>query len=500
MLMPDTLETGLRWAVLGLYFGCLGVLTLYGLHRWYLVSLYLRHRHEPRLPARRFPVAPVLTVQLPLYNEMYVAERLIDGICALDYPRERLEIQVLDDSTDETTGLVAALVARRRSEGFDVVHLRRGDRVGFKAGALAAGQLCARGGLIAVFDADFLPAPDFARRLVDYFTDPEVGMVQARWGHLNPDHSALTRVQSMLLDGHFVIEHTARNRSGRFFNFNGTAGIWRKRCITDAGGWQHDTLTEDLDLSYRAQLRGWKFVFVPEHVAPAELPVEVGSFKLQQHRWAKGSIQTARKLLPRILRSDLAARVKLESLAHLTANLGYVLMTALALLVVPAVFLRAGISPWLLLAVDLPLFAFSSMSVAAFYLVAQREALGSWRGIARWVPALMAIGIGLSINNARAVIEALTGHASGFRRTPKYNLRLGESPMGRRYRGRINRDTWIELSLGTYFTIATAAAIAEGLWGAVPFLSLFLVGYSFTAVATIVQSTGRAQPVPATQR
>jgi len=498
--MVDTVEMWLRWTILGLYFGCLGVLTLYGLHRWYLISLYLRHRDEPRLPERRFSAEPVLTVQLPLYNELYVAERLIDAVCALDYPRDRLEIQVLDDSTDETTRLVAGLVARRCSEGFDIVHLRRQDRTGFKAGALAAGQRRARGDLIAVFDADFVPSPDFARRLVDYFTDPDVGMVQARWGHLNPDHSALTRVQSMFLDGHFVIEHTARNRSGRFFNFNGTAGIWRKQCIVDAGGWQHDTLTEDLDLSYRAQLRGWKFVFVPEHVAPAELPVEVGSFKLQQHRWAKGSIQTARKLLPRILSSDLAPRVKLEALVHLTANVGYVLMTALALLVVPAVFLRAGISPWLVLAIDLPLFTFSSLSVATFYMVAQREALGSWRGIARWVPALMAIGIGLSINNSRAVLEALTGHSSAFHRTPKYNLRSGESAAGRRYRGRINPDTWIELSLGAYFTVATAAAIAEGLWGAVPFLSLFLVGYSFTAVATIVQTTSRAQPVPATQR
>jgi cellulose synthase/poly-beta-1,6-N-acetylglucosamine synthase-like glycosyltransferase len=486
--MPESMEISIRWIVLGLYFGCLGLLTLYGIHRWFLVALYLRHRNRAAGPLGRFETPPRLTVQLPLYNEMYVARRLIDAVCALDYPRDRLEIQVLDDSTDETSGLVAEVVKQRQADGFDIVHLRRTMRIGFKAGALEAGQRRATGELIAVFDADFVPTPDFARQLVDHFTDPEVGMVQARWGHLNPDHSALTRVQSMFLDGHFVVEHTARNRSGRFFNFNGTAGIWRKRCIQDAGGWQHDTLTEDLDLSYRAQLRGWKFVFVPEHVAPAELPVEMGSLKAQQHRWAKGSIQTARKLLPRILRSDLPLRVKSESIAHLTANVGYVLMVALALLVVPAVFLRAEISPWLILAVDLPLFTFSSLSVAAFYFLAQREAIGGWRGIARWIPFLMAVGIGLSINNARAVLEALAGRVSEFRRTPKYNLSRGESLAARRYRGSINRDTWIELGLGVYFTVATAGVIASGLWGAVPFLALFLVGYSYTALTTLTQS------------
>jgi cellulose synthase/poly-beta-1,6-N-acetylglucosamine synthase-like glycosyltransferase len=491
--MAGIVEVWARWATLGVYFASLGVLTLYGIHRWYLVWLYLRHRKRAVLPSGRYVRLPRLTVQLPLYNEVYVAERLIDAVCALDYPRDRLEIQVLDDSTDETTGVVESVVERRRAEGFDIVHLHRSDRTGFKAGALAAGQRAAKGELIAVFDADFVPRPDFAQRLVHYFVDPAVGMVQARWGHLNPYHSALTRVQSMLLDGHFVIEHTARNRSGRFFNFNGTAGIWRKRCIDKAGGWQHDTLTEDLDLSYRAQLAGWQFVFDNEHVAPAELPVEMGAFKAQQHRWAKGSIQTARKLLPRILRSRLPLAVKLESAVHLTANVGYVLMIVLAMLVVPAIFLRAEMSPWLIVGIDLPLFTFSSLSVAAFYVVAQREALGHGRGIVRWIPFLMAVGIGLSVNNARAVLEALLGHHTEFRRTPKYNLRRGESLVGRRYRGTINRDTWIELLLGLYFVVATATVLASGLWGAVPFLLLFVVGYSFTALLTLGQAGLRPQ-------
>ncbi len=486
-------ESFLRIGVLGAYFGILLLLTGFGIHRWYLVWLFHRHRNDGARPRRELETLPVLTVQLPLFNELYVVKRLIDAVCALDYPRERLEIQVLDDSTDETTERARREVERRREQGFDIVLLHRRDRTGFKAGALEAGLRCARGELVAIFDADFVPQPGFARRLVHHFSDPRVGMVQARWGHLNRDFSALTRVQSLFLDGHFVIEHTARNRSGRFFNFNGTAGMWRKRCIADAGGWQHDTLTEDLDLSYRAQMRGWKFIYLPDEVAPAELPVEMGAFKSQQHRWAKGSVQTALKLLPRILASRLPLRVKVEATFHLTANFGYVMMLLLAALVVPAVWLRAEIAPLQILLLDLPLFTLSSLSVAAFYLTAQRQALGSWKGILRFIPFLMAVGIGLSVNNARAVLEAVRGRQSAFLRTPKYNLARGESVAGRRYRGRISRDTWIEAGLALYFTAATAVTLAAGLWGAVPFLVLFQVGYAYTALTTIAQSA-RGKP------
>ena len=482
-----------RWAVLGTYFGLLCILSIYGAHRWYMVWLYWRHRERPFQPARRYEQLPRLTVQLPLFNEMYVAERLIESVCRLDYPLDRLEIQVLDDSTDETAALTREIVARKQAEGFDIQHLHRTDRTGFKAGALDAGLRQAKGELIAVFDADFVPDVDFARRLIDYFTDPEVGMVQARWGHLNAGHSALTRVQSMLLDGHFVIEHTSRNRSGAFFNFNGTAGIWRREAIESAGGWQHDTLTEDLDLSYRAQMRGWQFIYVPEHVAPAELPVEMGAFKSQQHRWAKGSIQTALKLLPKLYRSDLPFRIKLEATAHLTANVGYVLMVLLAVLVVPSVWMRGETVPWMVALVDLPIFTLSSLSVAAFYVVAQREAIGSWRGIARWIPFLMAVGIGLSINNSRAVLEALLRKQSPFKRTPKYALQGSTGLTKRRYRGRINRDTFIELAFAVYFAIGTVAVIQAGLWGAVPFLLLFEVGYAYTALLTIAQASHRGR-------
>lgn len=489
-------------ALVILYFGLLAILSVYGVHRLWIVWLL---RRRPRMAERRISderPAPRVTVQLPVYNERYVAERLIRAVAAMRYPADRFEVQVLDDSTDDTADVVQRVVAELRAEGKDVLHLRRPSREGFKAGALAFGLESARGELVAVFDADFIPSPDFLERTVAQFDDPEVGMVQVRWDHVNRDYSTLTRAQAILLDGHFVVEHAARHGSGRFFNFNGTAGIWRRAAIDDAGGWQHDTLTEDLDLSYRAQYRGWRFVYLDEVAVPAELPVDMAAFKSQQHRWAKGSIQTARKLLPRLLRSRLPWRVKLEAVAHMTANVGYVLMVLLSLLVVPSVWMRGDASPWLIFAVDLPIFTLSSLSVAAFYVTAQRMATGSWRGTLRRVPFLMAVGIGLSINNSRAVLEALAGRQSEFRRTPKYNLRDGERPKHRRYRGSINPDTAIELALALYFTAAIGATAARGLWGAVPFLMLFAVGYGYTAVSTLWQAALRrgentARPDPA---
>jgi cellulose synthase/poly-beta-1,6-N-acetylglucosamine synthase-like glycosyltransferase len=478
-----------RTAVLSSYFGVLAVLTLYGAHRCYLLWLFARHRADAPRPATRFTTAPSLTVQVPLYNEMYVARRVIEAIAAIDWPHDRFDIQVLDDSTDATSAIVAATVARCRARGVTIAHLRRDGRDGYKAGALASGLTASRGEFVAVFDADFVPAPDFARALMDHFTDPRVGMVQARWGHLNRESSWLTRAQSILLDGHFIVEHAARNRSGRFFNFNGTAGIWRRRCIEDAGGWQHDTLTEDLDLSYRAQLRGWRFVFVNDAVAPAELPLEMGAFKSQQHRWAQGSVQTAVKLLPQILRSSLPGRVKVESVVHLTANAGYVLMAALALLIGPAVWLRRNAGAQQLALVDLPLVATSLVSIAAFYLVSQREAYGSWRGTLRYIPVLMAVGVGISISNAGAVLSGLTRRETEFSRTPKYALDAEDSAAlaGRVYRARRDVATWIELGLGLYFAGLVVAALRGGLWGAVPFLLMFAGGFLYTAVSTLRQ-------------
>ncbi|HEX4823469.1 MAG TPA: glycosyltransferase [Candidatus Polarisedimenticolaceae bacterium] len=483
--------------ILPIYFGVLGLLALYGAHRAYLLLLLAIHRRTTASPSQLPDELPFLTVQIPLYNELHVARRVLLACAALDWPRDRFEIQVLDDSTDETASVVAAITARLVSSGIDVRHLRRADRRGFKAGALAAGLAAARGEIIAVFDADFEPAPDFARRLVPAFADPRIGMVQARWGHLNRGASLLTRAQSVLLDGHFAIEHAARHRAGRFFNFNGTAGIWRRRCIEDAGGWQHDTLTEDLDLSYRAQLRGWRFAFVEDAVAPAELPVEMGAFKSQQHRWAQGSIQTARKLLPSILRAPLPLAVKLESVVHLTANATYLLMIVLALLLGPAAWLRRGQGLPPLVFLDLPLLAISLASIATFYLVAERRATGRAGEGLRVLPMVLAVGVGLSVNNARAVVQGLfSRRAAEFRRTPKYGLAVVDDVAlaTRRYRAGRNADTWIELAAGVYLAAWTAIATTCGLWGAAPFLVLFAAGFLFTSGLTLRQE--RVRPTP----
>lgn len=477
--------------LLTVYWSALALLAAFGLHRVHLLALYLRHRHEAPRPAARFVELPRLTVQLPIYNEYYVAERLIAAVAALDYPRDRLEIQVLDDSTDETSARVASAVLRHRRAGLDITHRRRASRVGFKAGALAKGLTDARGELIAIFDADFVPRPDFARRLVDHFTDERVGMVQARWGHLNADYSMLTRVQAILLDGHFVIEQTARNRAGRFFNFNGTAGIWRRSCIEDAGGWQHDTLTEDLDLSYRAQLRGWRFVFLRDDLAPAELPVEMAAFKCQQHRWAKGSVQTARKLLPGILRGPAPLAVKLEAAVHLLANAGYVLLLLIAGLLVPVIWTQRELHPAGHLPIDLALFLLSLLSLLTFYTVAQREAGGRWWRVPLCLPALICVGIGLAVSNGCAVVEALVGHRSEFLRTPKLNLAPGEQRSTRRYSSSVAVGTWGEAALAVFFGVALTAAATSGLVLALPILALFGAGFGHSVALTLWQARAR---------
>jgi cellulose synthase/poly-beta-1,6-N-acetylglucosamine synthase-like glycosyltransferase len=315
-----------------IYFAMLVGLSCYGVHRYLMIYLYYKYRKQTPKPAGHFATLPKVTVQLPLYNEMYVAERLLDAVVALDYPKDKLEVQVLDDSTDETTEIVAHKAAELRQQGFDVSHVHRSNRHGYKAGALEHGLQTATGEFIAIFDADFVPQPDLLQTTIQYFTDPNIGMIQTRWGHLNEHYSMLTRLQSMFLDGHFLIEQTARARSGRFFNFNGTAGIWRRTCIISSGGWQHDTLAEDLDLSYRAQIKGWQFLFLPNIVTPAELPVEMNAFKSQQHRWAKGSVQAGKKMLPVLWRTKLPLKIKIEGTVHLTSNIGHLMLLILCLL------------------------------------------------------------------------------------------------------------------------------------------------------------------------
>ena len=468
------------WTILALYYLCLVTLAVYGLHRLKLVWIWWRTRHDLRPRPEDPEIWPVVTVQLPIFNEQYVAQRLIDTVCALDYPRDRLEIQVLDDSTDTTVEIARARVEHWRAAGVDIHHVHRTDREGFKAGALKAGQEVARGELLAVFDADFVPQSEFLKVTVPWF-DEETGMVQARWGHLNRDYSLLTRIQAIFLDGHFVIEHTARERSGCFFNFNGTAGIWRRQAIVDAGGWEHDTLTEDLDLSYRAQLAGWKFRYLPDVVVPAELPAEISAYKSQQNRWSKGSIQTCRKLFGKVMAAkEIPLRARAEAAIHLTNNFSYVLMILLSLLVFPAMALRRDDPHWMMWAFDLPIFLAATVSVIIFYLAAQRAVGASW-GRALWrVFPLMGLGIGLAVNNSRAVIQGLTQNGGVFHRTPKFSLEgKAGSWSGKSYLLSKNPAFWLEAFLAIYFLACFALAIELEMWMSIPFLMLFLHGYVY---------------------
>jgi cellulose synthase/poly-beta-1,6-N-acetylglucosamine synthase-like glycosyltransferase len=472
--------------VLVLYLGVLGVLSLNGMHRAWMVAVWLARRNDVRVapPLGRIPR---VTVQLPLYNERYVVERLVLACARLRWRADRLQIQILDDSTDDTATIAAALAERLRADGVDIVHVRRPTRVGFKAGALEHGLRTATGELVAIFDADFVPPPDFLERCVPWFADSKVGMVQARWGHLNAEDSWITRAQATLLDGHFVIEHTARALSGKWFNFNGTAGIWRRDAITRSGGWEHDTLTEDLDLSYRAQLAGWKFVYLPDVVAPAELPPSLAAFKTQQHRWAKGSIQTARKLLGRIWRAPIPVSIKLEATAHLCANFSYPLVVLLTLLLPLAVAARLeqGASLGVLLRVDLLLFVFAVFPFVLFY-AAGIVGSGSGRVARRIVrlPIVLAVGLGMAVAQTRAVSEALFGDVGVFVRTPKHG---GLRRVG--YASHSRGIASAELVLATYLALACAYVITEGYVASLPFLALFCAGYSSIGLGSLRAET-----------
>ena len=465
-------------------------LAVYGFHRSQLVYLYYRYRDKRPEPLDRLRELPFVTVQLPLFNEMYVAQRLLDAVAKIRYPRDRFEIQVLDDSTDETQELCKRKVAQIVSQGIQATYVHRTDRTGFKAGALENGLKTAKGEFLLVFDADFLPEPDVLERTIHFFSDPKVAMVQVRWDHLNRDYSALTEVQALMLDGHFVIEHTARHRSGRFFNFNGTGGIWRRAAISDAGGWQHDTLTEDMDLSYRAQLRGWRFVYLPDVVSPAELPVEMNSFKSQQFRWAKGSIQVAKKLLPTIARSNAPFSVKAEAFFHLTNNFAYPLLLLLSLLLLPNLLLRTSHGWREVLLIDLPLFFGTTMSVAAFYITSQREIdRGGWLRTIKRLPLMMSLGIGLCVNQTRAVLEALFQRDSGeFVRTPKHGVvSKVETWHRKKYRADRTLIPAIEVGFAAYFALAIVLATMNGHWLSLPFLLLFFLGYAYVGVLSLLQ-------------
>ena len=476
------------------YFIVLFVLALYGMHRYTLIYDYYVYRKN--IPAIPPPVEnwPKVTIQLPIFNERYVIERLVDAVSQFDYPRDLLDIQVLDDSTDETREVARACVERHSAMGLPIVYIHRTNREGFKAGALEHGLTTAQGEFVAIFDADFIPTSDFLRRTIPYFLAPgsgeNIGMVQTRWTYLNSDYSLLTRVETILLDGHFVIEHGGRSRRGTYFNFNGTAGVWRREAIGAAGGWQHDTLTEDTDLSYRAQLKGWKFLYLPDIECASELPVDMNGFKAQQARWAKGLIQTAKKILPRVLRSDAPFHVKSEAFFHLTANISYPLMVLLSTMLLPAMIVRFYQGWFQMLVIDLPLFLASTCSISSFYLAAQKELHPkSWLKTFLYMPFVMATGIGISVRNAQAVLEALAGKKSDFARTPKFNIEGKAGTFAtKKYKNKAGWMPYFEVALGLYFAFTVAYSIRNENYATVPFLLLFVWGYLYTGFMSLSQS------------
>jgi len=491
-----------KLAIIYSYFGVMLALSVYGVHRYFLVFLYYRYKKHAPWARNRFKALPKVTVQLPIFNEASVVYRLIDSVCALDYPKDCLEIQVLDDSTDETRHMAESKVLEKKELGYNIDYIHREDRVGFKAGALKAGLNFTDSEFIAIFDADFVPSPGLIHKIIHYFTDKKIGMVQVRWGHINRGFSLFTRLQSILLDGHFVIEHAARNRSGRFFNFNGTAGMWRRSCIEEAGGWQSNTLTEDLDLSYRAQLKGWQFVFESNVVAPAELPIEMSAFKSQQHRWAKGSIQTARKNLKKIWNGPVSLKVKLEATFHLTSNVAYTLMLLVCFLMLPALLIRISDPSFARgLVFDISIFMAATTSVLAFYVTSQREVYPDWKRQLLCMPLLLALGIGLTVNNARAVIEGVFGKDVTFIRTPKYNAGVSKKDKGltRRYSGYRNFWSLFEVALGLHFTVITAIAFFNGQLIAGFFLSLFMIGFYWVGLASLIPSRGERKSLAQTR-
>jgi hypothetical protein len=492
----------MSFVVCVLYAVVLGILSVYGIHRSYLVLTAARLRERmavlkggvPELPA---PAAlagphapdfaggralPSVTIQLAIFNEATVVRRLLGAVARIEYPRELLEIQVLDDSTDETCAIARQHVAELRDAGLDVTYLHRVDRTGYKAGALAAGLEVARGELLALFDADFVPPADFLRKVVPHFDDATVAMVQTRWGHLNRDHSILTRVAALMLDGHHLIENRVRAAAGWLFNFSGTGGVWRKEAIISAGGWQHDTLTEDLDLSYRAQLAGWRFVYREDIVTPAELPEDMSAFRAQQTRWAQGTVQTARKLLRRVLASDLTVGARIEAFFHLTPHFAYPLTMALSVVLLPLAMLIPGSNTPLVLAIDVPLFLGTTGSLATFYAMAERAQGRRARDAIVLVPAIIAVGVGLAPLITRALVRGMRSMAGEFVRTPKKG-----STTGARYRSTALVVPAAETALCAVSLASTIASVHTGHLVATPFAALFTIGYAYMASAMVLE-------------
>jgi cellulose synthase/poly-beta-1,6-N-acetylglucosamine synthase-like glycosyltransferase len=491
-----------EYIYLAIYLFALISLFVYGLNCYVLMICYrvnrrkalqeyedLKSKFHRELPERGWPR---VTVQLPVFNERYVVRRLIESVCRLDYQKDLLEVQVLDDSTDDTVDIAREVVAEMRALGIDVRHIRRQDRSGFKAGALRDGLKTAKGELVAIFDADFLPQPDFLKESLPYFADPGVGMLQTRWGHLNCDYSLLTRAQSIGIDGHFGVEQASRAWSGFFMNFNGTAGIWRKVTIEDAGGWQADTLTEDLDLSYRAQLRGWKLKFAQHVVCPGEVPVTIHAFKSQQHRWAKGSIQTAKKNLGRLFRAELPWSVKIQAFLHLTHYMVHPMMLLVVLTSIPMLH-----SQWVFDNLALPLLIFTLLCLATFgpsslYVFSQKLLYRDWKGRIKFLPVLMCVGTGIAVSNTKAILEALFNIRSGFVRTPKYGIKKRQDRwQEKRYFIPPNSISIIEFVLGVYSLTGFVMFLVFSKYLVSPFLLLYAAGFFSVFYLSIKHGCGK---------
>ena len=472
--------------VLVCYFISLTILFIFGCHGFIMLYYHKKYSDVINTPMEKFVPEAKVTIQLPLYNELYVVERLINAVCEIDYPKELLEIQVLDDSTDETVNISKKIVDLKKAEGYDITHIRRGTREGFKAGALKEGMRIAKGEYIAIFDADFIPHKDFLKKTLSFFSDDKVGMVQTRWEHINGDYSILTKAQALALDGHFVIEQTVRNKAGFFINFNGTGGVWKKSCIEDAGNWEADTLTEDLDLSYRAQLNGWRFVFLKDFTSPAELPSEINALKHQQFRWTKGAIETAKKILPLVWRAKIPLRVKLQATFHLTNNMVFPFILLAAILNVPLIFIKNS-GPHDAYFAVMSLFVLAFISSFLFYLYSQKDIRTDWRKKIVLFPLFMAGSMGFAVNNSRAVFEGLMNRKSEFVRTPKYKVvNEKDSWIGKRYTSKkLELSVIVELIMAIYCLLGVASSIYFAEIAALPFQILFFLGFAFVSLTSI---------------
>ncbi|MCY7410303.1 MAG: glycosyltransferase family 2 protein [Chitinophagales bacterium] len=486
-------------AIIIIYAVALLFIFSYSIVQLNLVFLYLRkkirEKRKPKSIAADITEFPLVTIQLPIYNELYVAERLLDAVSQIDYPKDKLEIQVLDDSDDETVETIRKKTDELSAAGLNIVHVRRDSRVGYKAGALAYGLEIAKGDFIAIFDSDFLPEKYFLKKTIPQFADSRVGAVQTRWTHLNKDYSMLTRLQAFGLDAHFSIEQTGRNTGGHFINFNGTAGIWRKRCITDAGGWQSDTLTEDLDLSYRAQLKKWKFVYMEDVNSPAELPVTMSALKNQQFRWNKGAAECAKKnLISVLVQKDLKFGTKIHAIFHLMNSSVFIAIMITALLSIPMLLVKNEFEQFEVIFYYASFFLLSFLVLSVFYYTAlaqhDKSFPKNFYHFLQKFPLFLSISMGLALHNAVAVLEGYAGKKSSFIRTPKFNLKAGgETWKSNKYlQNSINAMTIVEGILAIYFAWGMYLAFRVDDFGLFPFHLLLAFGFGFVCFYSVVHS------------